>query len=224
MQKGLYWMKQTRVLIVDDHLVVRRGIQMLLDTDCSIQIVGEAEDGRAAVRQAEILRPDVILMDLVMPGGDGVEAIAELKHFTPHVKIIVLTTFGDEARAKAAMAAGADGYLLKDADGDALLQAIHAVQHGDMPIHPQVAQQLVKSFTKHADMNGGRPLTEREREVLQLMSQGLSNKAIAQALNLSEGTVKVHVSNILGKLNASSRTEASIKALQEGLVPSTKGI
>ena len=191
---------------------------MLLNTDCSIQIVGEAGDGREAVRQAESLCPDVILMDLVMPRGDGVEAIAELKHAIPHVKIIVLTTFGDEPRAKAAMEAGADGFLLKDADGDALLQAIYAVQQGDMPIHPQVAQKLVRSFTKHAGMNCSKPLTEREKQVLCLMSQGLSNKAISQALTLSEGTVKVHVSNILGKLNASSRTEASVRALQAGLV------
>lgn len=208
----------TRILIVDDHVVVRRGIQMLLDTDPSIQIVGEAESGRDAVRKAKALQPDVILMDLVMPGWDGIRAIVETKRCSPDAKILVLTTYGDEPRAKAAMGAGANGYLLKDADGEALLQAIHAIQRGDMPIHPQVAPHLIRNNTVCQGMGRNRSLTDREKEVLQLVGQGLSNKAIAQVLNLSEGTVKVHVSNILSKLNASSRTEASVRGLQIGLI------
>ncbi len=212
----------TRVLIVDDHAVVRRGIQMFLETDPSIQIVGEAEDCQDAVQKARSLQPDVILMDLVMPKGDGIEAIAEIKRHNPSLKVVVLTTFGDESKVKAAMEAGANGYLLKDADGDALLQAVHAVQQGDMPIHPHVAQHLVRNFTKRDDANGNKSLTEREKEILQLVSQGLSNKAIAQTLCLSAGTVKVHVSNILEKLGVSNRTEASVLALQMGLISPTE--
>jgi DNA-binding NarL/FixJ family response regulator len=212
-------MNVTRVLTVDDHVVVRRGIQMLLDTDASIQLVGEAESGWDGVRNAKALQPDVILMDLVMPNGDGIESIAEIKRSIPDVKIIVLTTFGDEPRAKAAMEAGADGYLLKDADGEALLTAIHAVQRGDMPIHPHVAPHLIRNHTECLGTGGIRHLTDREKEVLQLVAQGLSNKAIAEVLNLSPGTVKIHVSNTLSKLNVSSRTAASVLALQSGLIP-----
>jgi NarL family two-component system response regulator LiaR len=212
----------TRVLIVDDHAVVRRGIQMFLETDPSIQIVGEAEDCQDAVRKATSLQPDVILMDLVMPHGDGIEAIAEIKRHNPDLKIVVLTTFGDESRVGAAMEAGANGYLLKDADGGALLQAVHAVRQGDMPIHPLVAQYIVRNFAKRNGTNGNKSLTEREKEILQLVSQGLSNKAIAQILSLSAGTVKVHVSNILEKLGVSNRTEASVLALQMGLISSTE--
>jgi DNA-binding NarL/FixJ family response regulator len=213
-------MNVTRVLTVDDHVVVRRGVQMLLGTDASIQLVGEAESGPDAVRNAKALQPDVVLLDLVMPNGDGIESIAEIKRSIPDVKIIVLTTFGDEARAKAAIEAGADGYLLKDADGEALLAAIHAVQRGDMPIHPHVAPHLIRNHKQFHTAGGIGILTEREKEVLQLVAQGLSNKAIAEALTLSPGTVKVHVSNILGKLNVSSRTEASVLALRSSLIPS----
>ena len=212
-------MNATRVLIVDDHAVVRRGIQMFLATDPAIQLVGEAADCQDAIQEAKRLQPDVILMDLVMPRGDGIEAIREIMRANPNVKIIVLTTFGDEPRVRAAMEAGASGYLLKDADGDALLNAVHAAQKGAMPIHPQVTQHLVRSFTEREDTIGVKSLTEREKEILRLLSKGSSNKAIAQALDLSPGTVKVHVSNILGKLSVSNRTEASIRALQMGLIP-----
>ena len=215
-------MAQTRVLIVDDHPAVRKGIQMFLETDPCIQVVGEAEDCQDAVRKAKSLQPDVILMDLVMPHGDGIEAIAEIKRHSPDLQVIVLTTFGDEARVRAAMEAGANGYLLKDADGAALLQAVHAVQRGDMPIHPRVTQYLVANFAKRDDANGSKCLTEREKQILQLVSQGLSNKAIAQTLCLSAGTVKVHVSNILEKLGVSNRTEASVLALQMGLISSSE--
>jgi NarL family two-component system response regulator LiaR len=211
-------MSQIRVLIVDDHAVVRKGIQMFLSTEPCIQAVGEAEDGQDAVRKAKSLKPDVVLMDLVMPKGDGVEAIAKIKRCVPTAKIIVLTTFKDGARINAAIQAGADGYLLKDADGDALLQAIHAVQQGDVPLHPYVTRHLVSNVTKHRDTTGMGHLTEREREVLGLVAKGLSNKAVARALNLSEGTARIHVSNILGKLNALSRTEAAVRAVQLGLI------
>jgi NarL family two-component system response regulator LiaR len=211
-------MSQIRVLIVDDHAVVRKGIQMFLSTEPCIQAVGEAEDGQDAVRKAKSLKPDVVLMDLVMPKGDGVEAIAKIKRCVPTTKIIVLTMFKDGARINAAMQAGADGYLLKDADGDALLQAIHAVQQGDMPLHPYVTRHLVSNVTQPRDTTEMGHLTEREREVLGLVAKGLSNKAVARALNLSEGTTRIHVSNILGKLNALSRTDAAVRAVQMGII------
>ena len=216
-------MNPTRVLIVDDHVVVRKGIQMFLSTETSVQVIGEAENGKDAVRKAKDLSPDVILMDLVMPEGDGIEAITEIKHCIQNVKIIVLTTFQEEGRVNAAVDAGADGYLLKDADGDALLQAIHAVRQGDMPLHPHVARNLVNRAREREGMNGVQQLTERQREVLQLVAKGMSNQAVAQVLQISKGTVKVHVSNILSALSVSSRTEAAVRAVQMGLISSNSG-
>ncbi len=213
-------MKQTRVLIVDDHYFVRKGIGMFLDAEPTIQVAGEAENGRQAVRQAQRLQPDVILMDLSMPQGDGLEAIAAIKRQLPNIKIIVLTMHEHETKVIAAMVeAGADGYMLKDADEDALLQAIKAVQQGDVPLHPRVARHLVRTAAGHnKDANGTVYLTEREKQVLQLVSRGLSNKAAAETLNLSSGTIKIHVSNILNKLNVSSRTEAAVRGIQMGLI------
>jgi DNA-binding NarL/FixJ family response regulator len=212
-------MEKIRVFVVDDHIVVRKGIRMIVDTEPSIQIVGEAENGQSAIRQVKSLQPDVVLMDLVMPGDGGIEAIAEIKRDHPHIKIIALTTFEDADRINAAMEAGADGYLLKDADGEALLQAIQAAQRGDMPLHPRIARYLFTGATKDIDTEDSvECLTEREKEVLKLVAKGWSNKDVAQVLNLSEGTVKVHVSNILGKLNLSSRTEAAVWAVRIGLI------
>jgi len=210
-------MTPIRVLIVDDHVVVRKGIQMFLGIEPSVQVIGEAVDGQEAVHKAKSLKPDVILMDLVMPGRDGIEAIADIKHSIPHVKIIVLTTFQDEARVNAAIEAGADGYLLKDADGDELIQAIHTVRQGDMPLHPHVARHLVRGTAKYEEGGAG-PLTKRQKEVLQLVARGLNNKSVAQDLNISEGTVKVHISNILSRLNVSCRTEAAVWAIRTGLI------
>lgn len=210
-------MKQIRVLIVDDHAVVRLGIQMMINTEPTIKVVGEAKDGQEAIRQVKHLRPDIVLMDLVMPQGDGVEAIAETKRDYPEVKIIVLTTFDDDLKIHAAMKAGADGYLLKDADGEALLRAIRSVQQGEMPLHPRIARRLIRGEAKPNGTNGIGHLTEREKEILQLVAKGCSNKIVAQDLNLSEGTVKVHVSNIFAKLGVSSRLEAALWATQKGL-------
>ncbi|MBI1877468.1 MAG: response regulator transcription factor [Chloroflexi bacterium] len=211
-------MKQIRVLIVDDHAVVRLGIQMMISTEPTIKVVGEAKDGQDAIRQVKHLQPDIVLMDLVMPQGDGTEAIAEIKRDCPNIKIIVLTTFDDKTKINAAMIAGADGYLLKDADGEALLQAIQAVQQGEMPLHPRIAHHLIRGVANPIDANGIDHLTEREKEILQLVAKGLSNKIVAEGLNLSEGTVKIHVSNILAKLRVSSRIEAALWAMQKGLV------
>jgi DNA-binding NarL/FixJ family response regulator len=210
-------MKLTRVLIVDDHAIVRKGIQMLLDSEPAIQVVGEAQNGEEVLAQIEQLQPDVVLMDLVMPGEDGIEATALIKRHYPEVKVIVLTTFNDPLRIMAALRAGADGYLLKDADGEALLQAVQAVQKGGMPLHPAIAS-YIRETLEQADMTRLYSLTEREKEVLQLVAKGLSNKEVAHKLSLTEGTVRVYVSHIFDKLNVSSRTEAAVQAAKIGLV------
>ena len=211
-------MEPIRLLIVDDHMVVRKGIQMLVNTEAGIQLVGEAKDGQEAVHLIESLQPNIILMDLVMPQVSGIEAIAKIKTDYPHIKIIVLTTFEDDEKINAAIDGGADGYLLKDADGEFLLQAIQAVHKGEMPLHPRVARYLFTGKSREADTPRNIHLTAREEEVLQLVAQGMSNKEVADKLSLSSGTVKIHVSNILGKLNVSSRTEAAVLATQLGLV------
>jgi DNA-binding NarL/FixJ family response regulator len=211
-------MSQIRVLIADDHTVVRKGIKILMGVEPAIEVVGEAKNGCEAVFLAQILRPDVILMDLVMPQEDGIEAIAQIKRDYPYIKIIVLTTFEDEFRVQAAFEAGADGYLLKDADGEALLQAVQSAQQGGMPLHPNIARHLFRGKTGPIHINKAVCLTDREQEVLQLVTKGLGNKDVAQTLHLSIGTVKIHVSNILNKLNVASRIEAAMWAVQMGLI------
>ena len=206
-------MEPIRVLIVDDHLVVRQGIQMIVGTEPTVEIVGEADDGCRAIELAESLRPDVILMDLVLPHNDGTEAMTAIKQSGSKAKIVVLTTYEDAEKINAAIEAGADGFLLKDADGEALLRAIQAAHRGEMPLHPRIARYLLKGTAKSPASPPPERLTPREKEVLQLVAKGLSNKDIAGALNLCEGTVKIHVSNILGKLNVSSRTEAAVYAV-----------
>lgn len=210
-------MDLTRVLIVDDHAIVRKGIRMLLESEPVIQVVGEARNGQEAVSQVKQLQPHVVLMDLVMPGEDGIGATARIKSNYPDVKIIVLTTFNEPLKITAALRAGVDGYLLKDADGEALLQAVQAVQQGGMPLHPAIASYLREALER-VDMNRLYSLTEREKEVLQLVAKGLSNKEVAYTLSLSEGTVRVYVSHIFDKLKVSSRTEAAIQAAKAGLV------
>ncbi len=211
-------MNPTRLFIVDDHVVVRKGIRMLLDTEPSIQVVGEAENSKDAVREARRLKPDVILMDLVMPQGDGIQAIVEIKRFIATVKIIVLTMFHDETKINAAIEAGADGYLLKDADGEELIRAIHVVQQGGMPFDPHVARQLITGSAKSKDTGERCRLTKREEEVLRLLAKGVSTKAVAQTLCIEEGTARVHIHNILFKLGVSSRTSAVVWALQMGIL------
>jgi len=215
-------MRQIRVLIVDDQLVARKGIQMFLSTDPSIQIVGEADNGQDAVRQVKSLQPDVILMDLLMPEGAGIEAIAEIKRFLPDVKVVVLTMSGDEIGFMTAMKAGADGYLLKRADGEELIQAIHAAQRGDVPLDPHIAPYQPRYFEKYGNTSTYMPLTAREKEILQLLARGLTTNDLAQELELSESTVKTHTRNIFTKLNVSTRTEAIAVAVRIGLISPDK--
>jgi two-component system, NarL family, response regulator LiaR len=209
--------RRVRVLLVDDHLVVRRGLRAFLQLQPDIEVVGEAGGGEAAVAAAAAGRPDVVLMDLVMPEGDGIAAIRELAAAAPEVRVLVLTSFGDDERVFAAMQVGAAGYLLKDVEPDALADAIREVHRGRPALHPDVAGRLMRRV---ADPAGAavEQLTPREREVLQLVVEGYANKQIARRLRITEKTVKTHVSSILGKLGVPDRTAAAVLAIRQGLV------
>ncbi|HSR24069.1 MAG TPA: response regulator transcription factor [Candidatus Eisenbacteria bacterium] len=206
-----------RVLLVDDHLVVRRGLRAFLQLQPDIEVVGEAGGGEAAVAAAAAGRPDVVLMDLVMPEGDGVAAIRALAAASPGLRVLVLSSFADDERVFAAMQAGAAGYLLKDVQPDALADAIREVNQGRPALHPDVAARLMRRV---ADPAGAavEHLTQREREVLQLVVEGYANKQIARRLGIAEKTVKTHVSSILQKLGVADRTAAAVLAIRQGLV------
>ena len=210
-------MDEIKVLIADDHTVVRKGIRALLETEPGITVVGEAADGEDAIHKALALKPDVILMDLVMPKLDGVQAIKELREVLPEIKVLVLTSFAEDRRIVAAIEAGALGYLLKDSSPEDLARAIREVHRGESSLHPKVAQQLIKKLRRPAEELEREELTARERKVLALIARGLSNREIAKELSISEPTVRTHVSNILRKLGLKSRTQAALYALKEGL-------
>lgn len=212
-------MDHTKLLIVDDHTVVRRGIEMIISTEPGLNVIGEAKDGQEAFDKVKELQPDIVLMDLNMPKLNGIEAIMRIKEGSPKTKVLVLTAYLDSERVSAAMEAGADGYTLKEVDGHNLIEAIRFVSQGGMSLHPQAAQFLFRS-AKPAEPEPTEEinLTDRELNVLELITQGLSNKKIAEQLNLSIGTIKSHVSSILGKLNVTSRTEAAVKATQLEIV------
>jgi len=208
-----------RVLVVDDHAVVREGLRAFLDLQDGIEVVGEAGDGNAAVAEAERLRPDVILMDLVMPELDGVGAMRQLQERVPGARVIVLTSFIDDERLLPAVRAGAAGYLLKNVEPQELARAVRAAHVGEAHIDPTVAARLVGQIA--AQGRGGDAidtLTPREREVLELIARGLSNKRIALELGLSEKTVKTHVTHVLAKLGVSDRTQAALYAVRAGAV------
>jgi NarL family two-component system response regulator LiaR len=210
--------KMIRVLVVDDHVVVRQGIRALLATETDIEVVGEAENGREAVAEAEGLQPDVILMDLVMPEMDGIEAIGRITARQPEARILVLTSFAADDKVFPAIKAGALGYLLKDSSPEDLVAAIHQVHRGESSLHPTIARKLLQELSQPPDKPPTLdPLTEREVEVLKLVAQGRSNQEIAEALVISEATARTHVSNILHKLHLASRTQAALYALREGL-------
>jgi len=211
-------MDRIRVLIADDHPAARKGVQMFLSTDPCTQVVGEAEDCQDAVRKAKSLRPDVILMDLLMPEPCGVETIAEIKGCIPNVKIVVLTMVRHEQTAKIAMAAGADGFLRKDIDGESILRAIHTVRPMNMPSDPHTGWPASKNTARHTVSSGNTLLTDREKEVLEAMARGLSNRVIAQVLGVSENTIKAHVKHIFNKLDVSGRTEAVFLATKLGII------
>jgi len=206
-----------RVLLVDDHAVVREGLRAFLELQDGIEVAGEASDGQEGVAAAERLRPDVVLMDLVMPRLDGVGAMRELRRRLPGVRVIVLTSFTDDQKLLPAVQAGAAGYLLKNAQPQELARAVRAAHAGEAVIDPQVAARLLDSVARPAGDTPEDPLTRREHEVLELIAHGLSNKRIARELGIAEKTVKTHVGHVLAKLGVTDRTQAALHAVRAGL-------
>jgi DNA-binding NarL/FixJ family response regulator len=206
-----------RVLVADDHAVVREGLRTFLSLQDGIEVVGEAGDGEAAVREAEIRRPDVILMDLVMPRLDGVGAMRELRRRMPECRVIVLTSYAQDDRLLPAIQAGAAGYLLKDAEPREIARAVRAAHKGEALLAPAIAARLVAAIAQPAGERPTQRLTPREREVLALIGRGLPNKRIARELGVSEKTVKTHVGHVLAKLGVTDRTQAALHAVREGL-------
>jgi len=209
---------EIRVLIADDHAVVRQGLRTFLELQDDIEVVADVANGEAALLAADEHEPDVVLMDLVMPGVGGIEAIRRLRERQPQARVLVLTSFLEDEKLFPAVRAGAAGYLLKDVEPSELVRAIHAANEGEALLHPAVAARLMEEFSA-----GGRPpaedtLTAREREVLELIARGLPNKLIARELQIAEKTVKTHVSSILGKLGLTDRTQAALYAVRSGLV------
>ena len=204
-----------RIVIADDHKVVRRGLRTFLELDPEMVIVGEAADGAEAVRLTRQLQPDIVLMDLLMPVMDGIAATATIRREIPETEVLALTSVLEDASVVGAVRAGAIGYLLKDTEADALCRAIRAAAQGQVQLTPQAAARLMQVVS---GPESPQPLTERETEVLRLLAQGQANKQIAGNLHITEKTVKVHVSNILGKLGVQSRTQATLYAIRIGLV------
>jgi DNA-binding NarL/FixJ family response regulator len=203
-----------RVLVVDDHPVVRQGLRTFLDLQDDLTVVGEAADGAAAVAAADALRPEVVLLDLRMPGADGVAALHGLRESGNAAKVLIITSFTEPAAVLPAMRAGAAGYVYKDVDPPALAAAIRAVHAGHVLLHPDVARLLAEGREHRAEVH----LTTREREVLAALARGRANREIARHLGVSEKTVKTHVSAVLGKLGVQDRTQAALYAVRHGIV------
>ena len=210
-------MKPIRILLVEDQTLMRQGLKTILELEPGLRVVGEAEDGKSAVKLALQLRPDIILMDVQMPNMNGVEATAAICRAWPEAKIVILTTFDRDDYVFEGVRSGALGYLLKDLPAPKLIETIRHVQAGEVFIQPEIASRTLRAALRP---EGGliEPLSEREREVLVMLAQGIPNKEIADKLHIAEGTVKNHVSNILGKLQAENRTQAADIARRRGLV------
>lgn len=220
-----------KILLVDDHAVVLRGLHFFLSTQKGFEIVGEAHNGIEAIEKVAETRPDVVLMDLIMPMMDGIEATAYLKQHFPEIKVLVLTSFSDQDRVLPALQAGAVGYLLKEMKPEQIVEAIRGSYSGNIQLHPDVTQKLmlqmastpppVETAVPRPQMNADHlieAMTKREKEVLLLIAQGMSNKEIAGILSIAEKTVKTHVSSILGKLQLADRTQAALYAVKNGLL------
>jgi two-component system, NarL family, response regulator LiaR len=205
------------VLIADDHPVVRQGLRTFLSLQDGVEVVGEAGDGEEAIEQVERLLPDVVVIDLVMPKVDGIEAIRRIRDVSPSTRVLVLTSFLDDEKLFPAVKAGAAGYLLKDAEPREVADGIRTVARGEALLHPAVAARVMEELARRRPLPAEQ-LTERELDVLRLLARGLSNKAIALELHVSEKTVKTHVSNILAKLHLADRTQAALYAVRERLV------
>jgi DNA-binding NarL/FixJ family response regulator len=213
-----------RILLVDDQRLMREGLRILLELESGLEIVGEAGDGQAGLDAYEALQPDVVLMDVRMPGMDGVEATWRLRERWPDARVVILTTFDDDEYVFEGLRAGAMGYLLKDVSGHDLAEAVRTVAAGGVLIEPSVARKVVAEFARvapparAADAGLAEPLTEREREILELLALGLNNREIADRLGLASGTVKNYVTTILQKLGVRDRTQAAIRARELGLI------
>jgi NarL family two-component system response regulator LiaR len=214
-------MEIIKVLIVDDHQVVRQGLRTFLELQEDISVIGEADDGIKAVEMVNQLKPDVVLMDLVMPHMDGITATQKIHESGLPTKIIALTSFSEDDKVFPAIQAGAASYLLKDVSPDDLVDAIRAVHHGEARLHPDIARKLMEQVSQKRSIpqeTSREKLTEREREVIRLVAMGRNNREIALELFISEKTVKTHISNILGKLNLEHRTQLAIYAIKNKLV------
>lgn len=207
-----------RILVADDHAIVRQGLRALIDTEPGMRLAGEAEDGVAAASLARELQPDVILLDMIMPRQDGLATIAQIKGERPDARILVLTSFAEDEHVFPAIKAGALGYLLKDSSPQQLIQAIRDVYEGNVALHPAIARKLIQEINRATDQPfAPDTLTEREVEVLREVAQGRTNQEIADRLMLSERTVRTHVSTILDKLHLANRTQAALYALRTGI-------
>lgn len=209
-------MNELKILLVEDQTLMRQGLKTILNLEPGMRVIAEAEDGAAGLRMALELRPDIVLMDVQMPGMSGVEATQAICAAWPQARVIILTTFDREDYVYQGIRAGAVGFLLKDTPAEELVATIRRVHAGEPFIQPEIASRMLRELVQ-PQASPLEPLTEREREVLVLLAQGLSNKAIAERLVLTEGTVKNHVSNILGKLQAENRTQAAEIARRYGL-------
>jgi DNA-binding NarL/FixJ family response regulator len=203
-----------RVVLVDDHAIVRKGLAELLASASDLEVVGTAADGSEAQTVVRSTSPDVVVMDLQMPGTDGVEATRAILRDDPDVQVLVLTSFSDSDRIIAALDAGAVGYLLKDAEPDDVIEGVRAVARGESPLHPKAARQLLRVRQQPAEKA---PLTPREADVLRLVRQGLANKQIARRLGISERTVKAHLTSVFQRIGVSDRTQAALWAERHGL-------
>jgi NarL family two-component system response regulator LiaR len=207
-----------RVLVADDHAVVRQGLRTFLELQQDVEVVADVPDGARALAAAREHRPDVVLMDLVMPGMDGSEAIRQIVRERPATRVIALTSFLDDDHVFPAVRAGAAGYLLKDVEPQELVKAIRTVHAGEALLHPAVAARLMAEVAGGGEAAAADPLTAREREVVALIARGFSNKRIARELGIAEKTVKTHVSNVLTKLGLADRTQVALHAVRQGWV------